>query len=110
MIRVPDGSRTALRESLSKARVGTEIYYPLGLHQQECFRHLGYVAGDLPETERAAEEALALPIFPELTAEEQRFVVGRIADFFHVGHGGGHAIPGPKFLTHPAAKHRRETA
>ncbi|MGD0517374.1 MAG: DegT/DnrJ/EryC1/StrS family aminotransferase [Thermoguttaceae bacterium] len=82
VIRVPDGRRDTLRESLAKAKIGAEIYYPLGLHDQECFRYLGYKPGDLPETDRAAREVLALPIFPELTAEEQQLVVARIADFF----------------------------
>ena len=75
VVRVPDGQRTQLREALSEAKIGTEIYYPLGLHQQQCFRYLGYQPQDLPETARAAEEVLALPIFPELRAEEQQFVV-----------------------------------
>ena len=82
VVRVPDGLRNPLREALSEARVGTEVYYPLGLHQQDCFRYLGYQPDDLPQTRRAAEEVLALPIFPELRAEEQKFVVERIAAFF----------------------------
>jgi dTDP-4-amino-4,6-dideoxygalactose transaminase len=98
VIRVPEGLRTPLREALTEAHVGTEIYYPLGLHQQECFRYLGYQPDDLPQTRRAAEEVLALPIFPELRAEEQRFVVERIAAFFARG-SSGHALQPPKFLT-----------
>ena len=98
VIRVPDGQRSQLREALAEAKIGTEIYYPLGLHQQQCFRYLGYQPEDLPETSRAAEEVLALPIFPELRAEEQQFVVERIAAFF-AARKGGHAIQPPKFLT-----------
>jgi dTDP-4-amino-4,6-dideoxygalactose transaminase len=101
VVRVPDGLRTPLREALTEAHIGTEIYYPLGLHQQECFRYLGYQPDDLPETRRAAEEVLALPIFPELQAEEQKFVVARIAAFF-AQRSGGHTIQPPKFLTRRA--------
>ena len=103
VVRVPDGRRDALREHLSAAKVGSEIYYPLGLHQQDCFRYLGYAPGDLPETDRAARDVLALPIFPELTAEEQEFVVEQIAAFY-VKPNGGHPLAGPQFLKHPAAR------
>jgi dTDP-4-amino-4,6-dideoxygalactose transaminase len=82
VIRVPDGKRDALQRFLAEAKIGTEIYYPRGLHAQECFGHLGCRDEDLPETARAAREVLALPIFPGLTDQEQRRVVDRIRAFF----------------------------
>ncbi len=74
--------RDELREFLTARKIGTEVYYPIPLHLQSCFSYLGYGAGDFPEAERAAKEVLALPMFPELTEEEQRWVVKSIADFY----------------------------
>ncbi len=79
-VRVPHGLRDTLRNQLADQQIGTEIYYPLGLHQQECFRPLGYGPGSLPETERAAREVVSLPIFPELTDLELQRVVQAIGE------------------------------
>jgi dTDP-4-amino-4,6-dideoxygalactose transaminase len=83
VIRVPEGRRDPLRAHLAQQKIGTEVYYPVPLHLQACFQSLGYGPGSLPESERAARETLALPIFPELTAAEQQTVVHTIASFFH---------------------------
>ena len=79
--------RDVIRERLASAGVATEVYYPVPLHLQKCFSPLGYAPGSLPESERAADETVALPIFPELTADEQRTVVDAIAAFFGAANG-----------------------
>jgi dTDP-4-amino-4,6-dideoxygalactose transaminase len=79
VIRAP--RRDSLREFLAARKIGSEIYYPVPLHLQEALKNLGYKAGDFPEAERAAQEVLALPIFPELREDEQQTVVRAIAEF-----------------------------
>jgi len=81
VVRVPDGQRDVLRKHLADDSIGTEIYYPLPLHQQKVFAYLGYQTGDLPVTEKACQEVLALPMFPELTLEQQRRVVASCVNF-----------------------------
>src|SRR5207302_4962395 len=74
--------RVALRAHLATAGVGTEVYYPVPLHQQQCFAYLGCKAGDYPQAERASAETLALPIYPELSEEQLQYVVDTIARFY----------------------------
>ncbi|HEY0460194.1 MAG TPA: DegT/DnrJ/EryC1/StrS family aminotransferase [Pyrinomonadaceae bacterium] len=81
VVRVPE-KRDELRAFLTENEIGTDVYYPVSLHLQECFEYLGHRAGDFPESERASRETLALPIFPELRREQQEFVVEKIAEFF----------------------------
>jgi dTDP-4-amino-4,6-dideoxygalactose transaminase len=80
VIRAP--RRDALREHLTKREIETAIYYPIGLHEQKALSYLGYKKGDFPETERAARATLALPIYPEIHRDAQRYVVNAIVEFF----------------------------
>ena len=80
IIRAP--RRDALREHLARCDIQTAIYYPLGLHEQKCFAYLRHKKGDFPEAERAARETLALPIYPEISREAQRYVANAIVEFF----------------------------
>ena len=81
VIRVPGLLSDSLRDYLTAKKIGTEIYYPIPLHLQVCFASLGHKPGDFPHSEAAARQTLALPIYPELTDEEQRYVVGSIHRF-----------------------------
>jgi len=84
VIRVAERARDPLRAFLAENGVGTDIYYPVSLHMQECFAFLGYTAGDLPESERASRETLALPVYPELMPEQQEYVADKMAEFFRM--------------------------
>ena len=75
VVRVPSSHRDALVRHLKTSGIGVEIYYPLSLHQQECFKFLGYQTGDFPMSEEAANTVLALPMFPEITENQQARVV-----------------------------------
>jgi len=81
VVRVPAHHRDALVKHMKDSGVGVEVYYPLSLHQQECFKFLGYRTGDFPTSEHAAGEVLALPMFPEITEQQQTRVVEVIGTY-----------------------------
>ena len=74
VVRIPGGRRDEVKQRLAERGISSAIYYPLPLHLQECFKYLGVAAGELPETERACREVLALPVYPELEEREVRYV------------------------------------
>ncbi|MGH7700544.1 MAG: DegT/DnrJ/EryC1/StrS family aminotransferase [Gemmatimonadales bacterium] len=74
--------RDALQAHLKARGVGNAVYYPIPLHRQPCFAHLGYREGSLPETERAARDVISLPVYPELTTAQREHVVRAVADFY----------------------------
>ncbi len=74
--------RDELREHLGGRGIGHSVYYPVPLHLQECFRELGYREGDFPRAEQACREVISLPVYPELTAEQQERVVGALVEFY----------------------------
>ena len=80
VIRIPERDR--LKKFLMEEGIGTDIYYPAPLHLQECYAFLKYGRGDLPISEKASEETLALPIYPEMTEEQQDYIVERIKNFY----------------------------
>ncbi|HBO83527.1 MAG: transcriptional regulator [Deltaproteobacteria bacterium GWC2_42_11] len=77
--------RNELRTFLENNGIGTEIYYPVPFHLQECFTYLGYRKGDFPYSEKAADETLALPVYPEITEDMQMYVVDKVKEFYSMG-------------------------
>jgi len=81
IIRLED-KRDNLRASLLDCKIGTDIYYPVPLHLQECFKYIGYKTGDFPVAEMAANHTLAIPVYPELSPDQQAYVVEKITEFY----------------------------
>jgi dTDP-4-amino-4,6-dideoxygalactose transaminase len=80
-ILVPSEKRDALKQALLDAGIGVDVYYPVPLHKQECFKYLDYKDGDFPVSEEACSRIIALPIFPESTTEQREYVVATIEKF-----------------------------
>ncbi|PWJ95476.1 dTDP-4-amino-4,6-dideoxygalactose transaminase [Oceanotoga teriensis] len=83
VITLKKGNRNELAQYLSKNGIGNSKYYPECLHRQKCFEYLGYKTGDFPIAEKATENTIAIPIFPELTDEEQEYIVNKIKEFYN---------------------------
>jgi dTDP-4-amino-4,6-dideoxygalactose transaminase len=77
-----DEKRDELRDFLTKNNVGNEVYYPVSFHEQECFQYLGYKKGDFPISEHNARHSLAIPIYPELNQDMQKYVVEKLGEFY----------------------------
>jgi dTDP-4-amino-4,6-dideoxygalactose transaminase len=90
---IRSSSRDQLQAFLQKRGIGCEVYYPVPMHLQDCFAYLGIKAGAFPESERAAKESLAIPVYPELNDAQARYVVESIAEF------AGQAAPVPAELS-----------
>jgi dTDP-4-amino-4,6-dideoxygalactose transaminase len=81
-LRVSDGKRDGLQKHLNSKEIGTAIYYPLPLHLQDVYRPLGYKQGDFPESERAVQEVLSLPMYPEISDEQVTYITDQIKEYF----------------------------
>jgi dTDP-4-amino-4,6-dideoxygalactose transaminase len=75
-------NRDGLKDYLKSREIGFDTYYPVPLHLQECYKNLGYMPGSLPVSERLAQRAISLPVFPEITDEEQEYVANAITEFY----------------------------
>lgn len=101
IVRVGDGLRDKVLQGLRERQIGCTIYYPKPLHLQTCFASLGYEPGSLPESERASRETIALPVYPELSEQNQVRVVEAIAEILgrDLKKAATASVPRPKFLT-----------
>ena len=70
-----------MKKFLTECEIGNEIYYPVPFHLQDCFKNLNHKSGDFPESENASKTSLAIPVYPELTKEQQEYVVQKIKEF-----------------------------
>ena len=88
IIRIAGGRRQQVWDGLKAAGIGCDVYYPLPLHLQECFAQLGYGKGDFPQSEAAAEETLAIPVYPDLTEEQLAYVADTLRRLLSQGRAG----------------------